>query len=253
MNEHSQSHTIQRVMVGTDGSQTADHAVRWAAEFARRYEADLFVMQVIVPHHPGATEFGAAEHTQAAAAKDDLAHVVRQLSGERGHALVVVDQDPALAIVRAAEREAIDVLVVGNSGMAGRKAFLLGNVPNRISHNSRCTVIIVNTLSLDGEQNSEAARVIQRQGERITPEPHLGGQPLTLRQSRQSMGSENSSVSPINRMCLFAVGRPGDYARRWRNWVLPFVNSARCCQPARIFSRLSTSKSSPCCRIMSRR
>jgi len=175
MNEHSQSHTIQRVMVGTDGSQTADHAVRWAAEFARRYEADLFVMQVIVPHHPGATEFGAAEHTRAAAAKDDLAHVVRQLSGERGHALVVVDQDPALAIVRAAEREAIDVLVVGNSGMAGRKAFLLGNVPNRISHNSRCTVIIVNTLSLDGEQASEAARVIQRQGEHITPEPHLGG------------------------------------------------------------------------------
>jgi len=175
MNEHSQSHTIQRVMVGTDGSQTADHAVRWAAEFARRYEADLFVMQVIVPHHPGATEFGAAEHTRAAAAKDDLAHLVRQLSGERGHALVVVDQDPALAIVRAAEREAIDVLVVGNSGMAGRKAFLLGNVPNRISHNSRCTVIIVNTLSLDGEQASEAARVIQRQGEHITPEPHLGG------------------------------------------------------------------------------
>ena len=40
-----------------------------------------------------------------------------------------MDVDPALAIVRAAEQEAIDVLVVGNFGMAGRKEFLLGNVP----------------------------------------------------------------------------------------------------------------------------
>lgn len=175
MNEHPQSHAIQRVMVGTDGSQTADHAVRWAAEFASRYKADLFVVQVIVPQHPATTEYGAAEQTRVVAANDELAHVVRQLAGERGHALVVVDQDPALAIVRAAEREAIDVLVVGNSGMAGRKAFLLGNVPNRISHNSRCTVIIVNTLSAAGEQAPESVRVVELQGEPVTAEPHLGG------------------------------------------------------------------------------
>ena len=42
------------------------------------------------------------------------------------------------------------MLVVGNAGMAGRKEFLLGNVPNRISHNARCTVIIVNTAGADG-------------------------------------------------------------------------------------------------------
>ena len=57
----------------------------------------------------------------------------------------MIDDDPAMAIVHAAEEHAIDVLVVGNAGMAGRKEFLLGNVPNRISHNARCTVIIVNT------------------------------------------------------------------------------------------------------------
>jgi nucleotide-binding universal stress UspA family protein len=35
--------------------------------------------------------------------------------------------------------------VVGNVGMSGRKEFLLGNVPNRVSHNTRRTVVIVNT------------------------------------------------------------------------------------------------------------
>jgi nucleotide-binding universal stress UspA family protein len=59
--------------------------------------------------------------------------------------VVVDDADPSAAIVRAAEDARADVLVVGNVGMSGRKEFLLGNVPNRVSHNARCTVVIVNT------------------------------------------------------------------------------------------------------------
>ena len=180
MNSLPHNSAIRRVMVGTDRSKTADHAVQWAAEFANRYGAELFVVQVIVPHHPATTEFGAAEQTRAAAANDELATVVRQLAGERGHALVAIDSDPALTIVRAAEREAIDVLVVGNSGMAGRKEFLLGNVPNRISHNSHCTVIIVNTLPSGGEQAPESVRVLRSKGEPQTSEPHLAGRAMHI-------------------------------------------------------------------------
>ncbi|GKS62923.1 hypothetical protein YTPLAS72_02270 [Nitrospira sp.] len=180
MDNSFQGHAIRRVMVGTDRSKTADHAVEWAAEFADRFGAELFVVQVIVPNHPATTEFGAAEQTRAAAANQELVHVVRQLAGERGHALVAIDPNPALAIVHAAEREAIDVLVVGNSGMAGRKEFLLGNVPNRISHKSRCTVIIVNTLQAAGKQGPEPVQVIQHQGESTTSEPHLGGRAIHI-------------------------------------------------------------------------
>jgi ubiquinone biosynthesis protein len=61
-----------------------------------------------------------------------------------------------MAIVRAAKEDAADVLVVGNAGMAGRRQFLLGNVPNRISHNARCTVIIVNTGAVDGKGSARA-------------------------------------------------------------------------------------------------
>ena len=88
-------------MVGTGRSESADRAVHWAAGFADRYEAELFVVQVVVPQHPSATEFGVAENTRSAAADDELADYVRQVAGERGHALVVMDADPALAIVRA--------------------------------------------------------------------------------------------------------------------------------------------------------
>ena len=164
---------IRRVMVGTDHSETADQAVYWAAEFADHYDAELFVVQVVVPQYPSVTEFGEAERTRAAAANNDLARLVRQVAGERGHALIVIDVDPALAIVRTAAQEAIDVLVVGNFGMAGRKEFLLGNVPNRISHNAHCTVIIVNTLPSTDASVSGSVRAHLPKSESLSPEPRL--------------------------------------------------------------------------------
>ena len=173
MESHLESHAIRRVMVGTDRSETADQAVHWAAGFANRYDAELFVVQVVVPQYPSATEFGAAEQTRAATANNELAGFARQVAGGRGHALVVIDVDPALAIVRAVEQEAIDVLVVGNFGMAGRKEFLLGNVPNRISHNARCTVIIVNTLSSTGEPGSDSVQAHRPKGDIPPFEPRL--------------------------------------------------------------------------------
>jgi len=174
MGNQSGSNAIRRVMVGTDRSETADRAVRWAAEFAGRYGAELFVIQVEVPHHPATTEFGAAERTRAAAANDELAGYARQVAGEHAHARVVIDRDPASAIIRAAEQEAVDVLVVGNAGMAGRKEFLLGNVPNRISHNARCNVIIVNTLPSVGEQGPDSGQGARRPEGEVPPhEPQL--------------------------------------------------------------------------------
>lgn len=174
MENQPQNSAIRRVMVGTDRSKTADQAVLWAAQFAERYGAELFVVQVILPQHPSTTEFGAAEHTRAAVANDELGNFVRQIAGERGHSVAVIDRDPASAILHAAEQEAIDVLVVGNSGMAGRKEFLLGNVPNRISHNSRCTVIIVNTQSAAEGSGAEFLHASKPSVESSVSPPHLG-------------------------------------------------------------------------------
>jgi len=168
------SEGIARVMVGTDRSQTAERAVEWAAAFAERYTAELHVVQVVIPAHPADTEHGAAEVTRARAAADELQTYAIQIAGERGRAHVVIDDDPALAIVHATEEHDIDVLVVGNAGMAGRKEFLLGNVPNRISHNARCTVIIVNTTG-DG-QTATIARsqtTIRSSAVETETEPHL--------------------------------------------------------------------------------
>ena len=53
--------------------------------------------------------------------------------------------DPADAILDVAEEIGADLIVVGNKGMTGAKRFLLGSVPNKVSHHAPCSVYIVRT------------------------------------------------------------------------------------------------------------
>ncbi len=173
---------VGRVMVGTDRSQTASKAVGWAAAFAEAYGAELHLVQVVIPTSPTDTEFGAAERTRAAAAADELQQEAERIAGGRGRSHVVIDDDPAMAIVHAAENADIDVLVVGNAGMAGRKEFLLGNVPNRISHNARCTLIIVNTTDgvASAVRDPRSITTIRSSAVETQTQPHLMARGATI-------------------------------------------------------------------------
>jgi len=120
---------VDRILVGTDRSETATRAVRWALDMARRYEAELIIVQ-------------------AGGDKEELErYVAEEAPGSRYR--VDTEEDPAASIIAAAEAEDVDVIVVGNVGMSGRREFLLGNIPNRVSHNARCTVVIVDTSEPD--------------------------------------------------------------------------------------------------------
>src|SRR5436190_22880312 len=125
---------IERILVATDRSESAERAVAFASDMAERYEAELLLLRVLLSDDGTLAEAGR-----------ELAEHARELAGDSGRSAVVVAEDPAEAIVAAAVREQADVVVVGSIGMTGRKEFLLRNVPNRVSHNAPCTVVIVQT------------------------------------------------------------------------------------------------------------
>ncbi len=120
-----------KILAATDRSETAERAVAWAADMARRYEAELVVLQVFVPDDAARS---AEERAETEAAQDGNVRT-----------RVVVNADPAKAILTAAEDEDVDVIVLGNVGMGSRRRFLVGNVPDAVAHKARCTVVIVDT------------------------------------------------------------------------------------------------------------
>jgi ubiquinone biosynthesis protein len=132
---------VQRILVATDRSDTANRAVEWAAEMAERYAAELVVVQVVAPEHL----VGSLGNGDAASAA--LANLAARVAGPRGRARLEYDSHPAETIVQVAAEERADLIVVGNVSMSERTEFLLGSVPNRVSHTAPCSVVIVNTRS----------------------------------------------------------------------------------------------------------
>ena len=126
--------------MGTDRSETATRAVGWAAEMAERYGAELIVCQSV------------RDGMDKATTQRELAEYVADVAGADARALAREGQDPARVIVDVAKAEDVDVIVVGSVGMSGRKEFLLENVPNRVSHNAPCTVVIVQTQAGEGRK-----------------------------------------------------------------------------------------------------
>lgn len=118
---------LRRIMATTDGSERAFRAVSFAASLAEKFGAGLSLVHI----RDDGSEAPSPVRDQAQRANAQL--VV--LAGER----------PDEAICRYAEEADIDAIVLGNYGMSERKQFLMSNIPNRVSHNAPCTVIIVDT------------------------------------------------------------------------------------------------------------
>jgi len=145
---------FDRIVVGTDGSETADAAVRAAVELARLSSAKLEIVSAYQPvpqtrlrdEESGIS--GDISHTINP--REDVQFVLDQAAGVATQAQVEVvthprEGDPADAILDVAEENDADVVLVGNKGMTGARRFLLGSVPNKISHHAPCDVWIVKT------------------------------------------------------------------------------------------------------------
>jgi nucleotide-binding universal stress UspA family protein len=133
----------EAIVVGTDGSETAERAVDRAGALARA--------------------FGATVHVVSAHSKDDVPLVEGGRQAERTHAQQHVDRaqerlaklgvtsethlstrEPGRALVEIADEQGAQMIVVGNRGMTGAKR-VLGSVPNHVSHHAHCDVVIVHT------------------------------------------------------------------------------------------------------------
>jgi nucleotide-binding universal stress UspA family protein len=135
---------ISTVAVGTDGSETASEAVKQAAEFARRFDANLVLLSAFKsgPPPPGADEANWA-YSPAAQVREILSRTEAEMNEQGLRCTTAVDEgDAADVLVRLAGECDADLLVIGNRGMQRR---ILGSVPNSVTHQAGCSVLVVKT------------------------------------------------------------------------------------------------------------
>lgn len=143
-----------RIVVGTDGSDTATQAVSQAVELAKLTGAQLSIVSAYEPVSKRRIEEekqGAPSDVQyEIGPREDVNRILDSatiVAKQDGVDVQVhpMEGDPADAILNVAEETNADLIVVGNKGMTGAKRFLLGSVPNNVSHHAPCSVIIVRT------------------------------------------------------------------------------------------------------------
>jgi len=139
------------IVVGTDGSDTAQQAVAEAVRLAKALDADVHVVTAFQPARgtkivgapEGAAKFWGPLTNDVARATIDEAEARIRAAGVRVEAHMV-RKPPADALLDLARELSATMIVVGNQGMSGPRR-VLGSVPNKVSHEAPCNVLIVST------------------------------------------------------------------------------------------------------------
>jgi nucleotide-binding universal stress UspA family protein len=155
MDHSAQGEIVFRsIVVGTDGSDTATQAVQQAVDLAGAVGAKLELVSAYEPVPAQRLQEERREAPEdlqwAINPREDVDSTLEAAASVARDAGVAVDiyarqGDPADAILDVAEEREADLIIVGNKGMTGAKRFLLGSVPNKVSHHAPCSVLIIRT------------------------------------------------------------------------------------------------------------
>ncbi|HEY8083379.1 MAG TPA: universal stress protein [Solirubrobacterales bacterium] len=143
-----------RIVVGTDGSETAAEAVDRAVDLAKLSGAELNLVSAYAPvsrrRIQGEQQGAPADVQYEIGPREDVNLILESAAAsakQKGLEVQIhpVEGSPVDAILGVAEKTNADLIVVGNKGMTGAARFLLGSVPNNVSHHAPCSVMIVRT------------------------------------------------------------------------------------------------------------
>ncbi len=151
--------TYDSIVVGTDGSATAERAVARAATLAVADKARLIVVSAYMPGGrpaagvdvdavPADIRYTLTDRVQT----EELAERGRIIAREVGVEKVVVqalEGDPSHVLITAAEDFDAGLIVVGSKGLTSHAHFLLGSVASSVAHHAPCDVLVAHTTKVD--------------------------------------------------------------------------------------------------------
>jgi len=151
---------MKKILVPIDGSEQADKALDFALDLAKRYSAEVEIMNVIPPISVPVTPYPTVGESPALPpgwindyyikAKEESQKMLSEAKKSakvKGGGLKITsklgDGRPSDVIVAEAESGNFDLIVMGSRGLGGIKEFILGSVSNQVVHDSKKPVLIL--------------------------------------------------------------------------------------------------------------
>jgi nucleotide-binding universal stress UspA family protein len=173
----------KRVLLALDGSELAEYALPHAVAQADRFGAELVLLRVLEPFPRAGILWQEDVDRAEKQAMDQSRAYLQEIAvtvQDRGLALesTVIQGQPGLAIVRFAEMNGMDLIVICTRGRSGFSRWLMGSVADRVVRGATVPVLLIPAgeieimykrilLPLDGSKLAERAlphAIAQAQG-----------------------------------------------------------------------------------------
>jgi nucleotide-binding universal stress UspA family protein len=139
----------RKILSPVDFSDASNKALATAVDLAKHFRADLFLVHVIpmLPPVSGADFFRETEYVRElqrdAEARLRLVLAPILADGVTAESLVAVSNDTAGEILRAAEHQHADMIVIATHGMTGWRPMIFGSIAEKVTKLANCPVLVI--------------------------------------------------------------------------------------------------------------
>ncbi len=141
---------MRKILVPTDGSDFARRGLEKALEYVQQFPSEITLLNVQLQAEETVSlgPWASASVGDVEQAKKDGEKILRAEAEIAKKATTdlktaIAFGNPADQIVKFAEENSIDLIVIGSEGLSGIKRFLLGSVANRVVAHAHCSVLVV--------------------------------------------------------------------------------------------------------------
>jgi nucleotide-binding universal stress UspA family protein len=142
---------FSRILVAVDGSPVSERALKYAVDLGKKCNAKIVIVHVILRRFYAVTPSEAGVLATSIFVKEMEAEGRNIISRAEAFAksegadyqCKLLQGVPAEEILKAAQSEGVDLIVIGSRGLSDVRAFLLGSVSDKVSHHAKCSTLIV--------------------------------------------------------------------------------------------------------------
>jgi nucleotide-binding universal stress UspA family protein len=128
---------LSKILVAVDGSESAEKALKYAVQLAKKHKAKVTLLNV------GESKlFGFKPEVAREVGEHILSDAAAKVKGLKLNTQLEFG-NPAETLIEVAEKGNYDLIVVGSRGLSSVKRFFLGSVSDDVSHHAKCSVLIV--------------------------------------------------------------------------------------------------------------